>query len=57
MKKSNNINAEVHDMNEAKKSKRTFADACKECNAVTSTVFKQKFTQALNDKLRENGIH
>ena len=49
MEKPNNTNAEAHDMNEARKPKRTFDEACRECHAVSFDYFKKEWIRQLHN--------
>ncbi len=42
-------------MNEGHKSKRTFEQACKECNAVPLEVFEREFMRQLEIELNKRG--
>lgn len=54
---NNENNGSPQDMNEAQKPKRTFEQACKECNAVPFDKFKNEWMRQLNKALKDNGIH
>lgn len=51
----NKENQPSHEMNEARKPKRTFEQACKECNAVTHEVFEREFMRQLDIELKKYG--
>ncbi|MDE6577305.1 MAG: hypothetical protein K2K58_03940 [Muribaculaceae bacterium] len=57
MEKSNKINAEAHDMNEASKPKKSLKQRCIESHAITFDDFKKEWMRLLHKRLKENGIH
>lgn len=54
-KKQETSNAQ--EMNEASKPKRTFAQACKECNAIPLSQFEKEVSDAINEGYKNHGKH
>ena len=54
---TNENNANPQDMNEARKPKRTFDQACRECNAIPLKQFEKEFWDAFEAGYRKHGKH
>ena len=54
---TNENNANPQDMNEARKPKRTFDQACRECNAIPLKQFEKEFWNAFEAGYRKHGKH
>ncbi len=52
---NNNYDCNCQEMNEARKPKRTFEQACKECNGIPHDVFARECMRRLEKRLKENG--
>lgn len=53
----NEIVVENYGMNEAKRTKRTFEQACHECKAIPLSEFKREWMRRLHKKLKDMNIH
>lgn len=53
---NNSYDCNCQEMNEARKPKRTFEQACRECNAVPLEEFEKEFWEAFEEEYRKHGI-